>query len=239
MANPIISRAELAVSSNPVQVKGVVKKTSFLMGLSALTGIGFFMYALLSGVSSGFIYGASLVSILSAFVLSLVIIAKPHLGKTLAVPYALLEGIVVGAISLMVTLVYPTVAVTALVATFVTGAVMLALYRARVIRVTEKFRSVMISAIIAITLVYLVQLMLSLFGSGIPYLFGGGIVAIGFSLLVVVIASLSLLLDFDNVERAAAAGVDESYEWVLSIGILSTLVWMYVEFIRLLSNLQD
>lgn len=128
---------------------------------------------------------------------------------------------------------------TAMVATFVTAGVMLALYRAQVIKVTEKFRSIMLSAIIAIGLVYLVQIGMSLFGSSIPYLFGGGVTAIAFSLLVVVIASFSLLLDFDNVERAYQSGVDKSFEWVLSIGILSTLVWMYIEFIRLLRNLQD
>lgn len=121
----------------------------------------------------------------------------------------------IGAISLFVTVKYPTIAPTAMVATFVTAAVMLALYQSRVIRVTEKFRSVLISAVIAITLVYLVQIGLSLFSSSIPYLFSGGVVAIGFSLFVVIIASLGLLLDFDNVERAKAAGVDESYEQVL------------------------
>lgn len=128
---------------------------------------------------------------------------------------------------------------TALVATFVTAAVMLALYRSGVIKVTQKFRSVMMSAVIAIMLVYLVQIGFSLFGSSLPYLFSGGVVGIGFSLLVIVIASLSLLLDFDSVERAYAAGVDESYEWVLSVGILSTLVWMYIEFVRLLRSLQN
>lgn len=239
MANPIISRAELAVSSTPMTVKGVIKKTSFLLGLTTLTGAGFFFYASVAGMSSGFISMLTLVSIITAFILGWVIIAKPHLGKTLAVPYAILEGIVIGAISLFVSTMYPTVAPTAMVATFVTAAVMLALYQSRVIKVTEKFRSVLISAVIAITLVYLVQLGLSLFSSAIPYLFSGGVVAVGFSLFVVVIASLSLLLDFDNVERAKAAGVDESYEWVLSIGILSTLVWMYIEFVRLLRNLED
>jgi uncharacterized YccA/Bax inhibitor family protein len=239
MANPIISRAELAVSSTPMTVQGVIKKTTFLLGLTTITGIAFFLYSLMAGVSSGFISMMALGSIITAFIMGWVIIAKPHLGKVLAIPYAILEGVVIGAISLFVTVKYPTIAPTAMVATFVTAAVMLALYQSRVIRVTEKFRSVLISAVIAITLVYLVQIGLSLFSSSIPYLFSGGVVAIGFSLFVVIIASLSLLLDFDNVERAKAAGVDESYEWVLSIGILSTLVWMYIEFVRLLRNLQN
>lgn len=239
MANPIISRAELAVSTTPMTVKGVIRKTSFLLGLTTLSGVGFFGYCLISGVTSGFVSVAALASILVAFVLSMVIISKPHIAKTLAIPYAILEGIVIGAISLFASIKFPTVAPTALVATFVTAAVMLALYRSGVIKVTQKFRSVMMSAVIAIMLVYLVQIGFSLFGSSLPYLFSGGVVGIGFSLLVIVIASLSLLLDFDSVERAHAAGVDESYEWVLSVGILSTLVWMYIEFVRLLRSLQN
>ncbi|WP_410471946.1 Bax inhibitor-1/YccA family protein [Faucicola mancuniensis] len=239
MANPILSRADLAVSNTPMTIQGVVRKTSFLLGLSAFTGFSFFMLAIFAGLSSTFIYAASLISMLVAFGMGWAVIAKPHLGKVLAVPYAMLEGILIGAISLFVTTQFPTVAVTAMVATFVTAGVMLALYRANVIKVTEKFRSVMMSAIIAISLVYLVQIGLSLFGSSIPYLFSGGITAVAFSLLVVVIASFSLLLDFDNVERAYQSGVDESFEWVLSIGILSTLVWMYIEFVRFLRNLQD
>lgn len=239
MANPILSRADLTVSHTPMSIQGVIRKTAFLLGLSAFTGISFFLFAVFAGVSNGFIYGATLLSILGGFVLGMVVMSKPHLGKTLAVPYAIVEGIIIGAISLSVTTQFPTVAVTAMVATFVTAGVMLALYRANVIKVTEKFRSIMLSAIIAISLVYMVQIVMGLFGSSIPYLFGGGVTEVAFSLLVVVIASFSLLLDFDNVERAYQSGVDKSFEWVLSIGILSTLVWMYIEFVRLLRNLQD
>lgn len=239
MANPIISRTEMAISTKPMSIQGVVKKTSFLLGLSAFTGVAFFLFAAISGLTGGFVYALMLISMLLGVGLSFVIMSKPHLGKKLAVPYAILEGVFIGGISLAVASKFPTVAPTALVATFVTAGVMLALYRANVIRVTEKFRSVMISAMIAISLVYIVQIGFSLFGSSLPYLFGGGAVSIAFSLLVVVIASLSLLLDFDSIERANAMGVDESYEWVLSIGVLATLVWMYIEFVRLLTNLQE
>lgn len=239
MANPIISRTELAVSSTPLTVQGVVRKTAFLLALTALAGTGFFLYGWNTQLTSGFVRMVSMVSIITAFVLSLIIIAKPQTAKTLAIPYALTEGLFVGAISLVVTRIYPTVAFTALSATFITAAIMLALYRANVIRVTEKFRSVMISAVLAIMALYLVQLVMSLMGSSIPLLFDGGIVAIGFSVFVTIIASLSLLLDFDNIDRAKAAGVGQEYEWVLGVGVVATLVWMYVEFLRLLSYLQN
>lgn len=239
MANPILSRVELSTSSTPLSVQGVVRKTAFLLSLTALMGLGFFFYGWQTGLSSGFVRMLSLGSLLTAFVLSWVIIAKPHMAKTLAVPYALCEGLFVGAVSLVISRYYPTVALTAVSATFVTAAVMLALYRAGVVKVTEKFRSVLISAMIAISLVYVVQIVLSLLGSGIPSLFSGGILAIGFSVFVVIIASLSLLLDFDNVEKARALQVSDEYEWVFGVGLVSTLVWMYVEFVRLIGYLQD
>ena len=165
---------------------------------------------------------------------------KPQKAKTLAVPYALLEGIFLGGISLFFMRMYPTVPVTAMCATFVTAAVMLGLYRSGLVKVTEKFRSIVTSAVIAIMLVYVAQWVLSLvFGSTLPFLFEGGAIAIGFSLFVIVIASFTLLLDFDNIDRGVAMGISEDYEWLFSIGILATLVWMYIEFMRLLSYLQD
>ena len=239
MANPIVSRAELAVGGKSMTVKGVVQKTSMLLGLSAISGVGFFFYALMAGLSAGFITIAAFGSMFAAFALSLVIIFKPHTAKSLSVPYALLEGIFLGGISLFFMRMYPSVPLTALCATFVTAAVMLGLYRSGLIKVTEKFRSIMMSAIFAIMLLYIVQWGFIFFGSSLPFLFDGGMIAIGFSLFVVVIASFSLLLDFDNVERGVAAGISEDYEWVFSIGILATLVWMYIEFMRLLSYLQD
>ena len=239
MANPIVSRAELAVGANPMTVKGVVQKTSMLLGLSAITGLGFFFYALAAGLSRGFITIAAFGSMFAAFGLALFITFKPQKAKTLAVPYALLEGIFLGGISLFFMRMYPSVPITALCATFVTAAVMLGMYRSGVIKVTEKFRSIMMSAIFAIMILYLVQWGFIAFGSSLPFLFDGGMIAIGFSLFVVVIASFSLLLDFDNVERGVAMGISEDYEWLFSIGILATLVWMYIEFMRLLSYLQD
>ena len=121
----------------------------------------------------------------------------------------------------------------------ITAAVMLTLYVTGMIKVTDKFRSIITSAIIAIGILYLVQLGFRLFGSSLPLLFDGGLVAIGFSVFVTLIASFSLLLDFDNVEKGVQYGVAREYEWVFSIGILSTLVWMYIEFLRLIGYLQS
>lgn len=240
MANPIISRAEFTMSGTPMTVNGVVRKTSMLLAISAVIGLGFFFYAAMTGLSRGIIFGVSFGSMFAAFFMALYMTFKPEKAKALAVPYALLEGVFLGGVSLIFARSYPSIPVTAMCATFVTAAVMLGLYRSGVIKVTEKFRSIVTSAIIAIMLVYAVQWVLSLaFGSSLPLLFDGGAIAIGFSLFVIVIASFTLLLNFDSVDRGVAAGVSEDYEWLFSVGLLATLVWMYVEFMRLLSYLQD
>ncbi|PNK59973.1 Bax inhibitor-1/YccA family membrane protein [Psychrobacter sp. FDAARGOS_221] len=240
MANPIVSRTELTVGGRAMTVQGVVHKTSFLLGLSALAAIGFFFFIISGGLSAGMTQMITFGSMFAAFGMGIFITMKPQKAKALAAPYAILEGLFLGGVSIMFAGIDPTIPVNALAATFVTAAVMLGLYRSGVIKVNEKFRSIMMSAIIAIMLIYLVQWGFVLFGSSLPFLFQtGGLVAIGFSLFVVVIASFSLLLDFDNIERGVAAGVSEEYEWVFGIGILATLVWMYFEFMRLLSHFQD
>lgn len=240
MANPIIKRTELAVGQQAMTTQGVVRKTTFMLALTAITGIGFFFYAAMSGMSTGLIRMIAFGSMFAAFGLGLFLTFKPQMAKTLAVPYALLEGVFLGGISLFFMSYFPTVPLTALCATFVTAALMLGLYRSGIIKVTQKFRSIMTSAILAIMVLYVIQWIMRLaFGSSIPFLFDGGMIAIGFSIFVVLIASFSLLLDFDGVERGVKMGVSEDYEWIFSVGILASLVWMYVEFMRLLSYLQD
>ncbi len=240
MANPIVERADMSIGGRSMTVAGTVKKSAFLLALTAVSAIGLFFYALISGVSSGFVYATAIGSMIATVVLGFMVGFKPHMAKALAVPYSLCQGLFVGAVSLFAYSMYPSVPATALCATFVTAALMLGLYRTGVIKVTEKFRSIMMSAIFAIMILYAIQWVMRLaFGSSIPFLFDGGMIAIGFSLFVIVIASFSLLLDFDNIERGVDMGISEQYEWVFSIGLLATLVWMYIEFVRLLGFLED
>lgn len=239
MANPIVSRVEQAVGAIPMTVAGVVKKTAFLLSLSAVSAFGLFFYAMTAQISSSMLYALAIGSMLVGMGLGLLSAFKPNLAKGVAVPYALAEGLLLGGISAIFYRIYPSVPLTALSATFVTAAIMLGLYATGIVKVTQKFRSIITSAVMAIVILYLVQWGFRIFGSSLPYLFDGGLIAIGFSLFVVVIASFSLLLDFDNVDRGVYYGIDQSFEWVHSMGILSTLVWMYIEFLRLLGYLQD
>ena len=114
---------------------------------------------------------------------------------------------------------------------------MLALFQFRIIQVTDKFRSIVISCTVGIALLYLVNMALTLFGVHMPLLHGSGTLGIGISLFIIVIAAMNFLIDFDNIEKGAAAGAPKYYEWLAGLGILVTFVWLYLEILRLLANL--
>ncbi len=116
---------------------------------------------------------------------------------------------------------------------------MLFLYQTRIIKVTDKFRSGIMMATLGIFLVYMVNMVLGFFGMNVPFLHSGGIMGIGISLFIVGIASLNLLLDFDQFEKGEQYGAPKYMEWFSALGLLVTLVWLYLEILRLLSKLRD
>lgn len=238
--NPILTRVETYSDlSQPMTVQGAIQKSVLLSVIAAVVGITVFLYCLLT-MNMSIAYGAALVGAIGGFILALVTTFKPNTAPTLAVPYALFQGAFLGGISMIFQMKYPGVPVKALLATFITSLVMFALYRAKIIRATEKFKSVIISASIAIALVFIVQFVMSLaFASSIPYVFENNWLGIGFAAFVAVIASLSLILDFDLIESAAAQQAPKSMEWLCGIALLATLVWMYFSFLRLIGFLSD
>ena len=112
---------------------------------------------------------------------------------------------------------------------------MLAAYKTGLIKPTEKFRSMIVTATGAIMMIYLVNMVMNLFGASIPYLHGTGLMGIGISLFIIAIAVLNLILDFDNIEKGAKSGAPKYMEWVCALGLLVTLVWIYLEILRLLA----
>ncbi len=164
---------------------------------------------------------------------------KPKLARFTAPVYALLEGALLGAISALYNSAYDGIVVQAVGLTVGVFAVMLFLFATRVIRVTDKLRMGIIAATGAIMLVYVVNMVLSLFGSSVPFLHDTGAMGIGISLLIVGVAAFNLLLDFDFVERGVEAGAPRYMEWYAAFGLLVTLVWLYLELLRLLSKLQS
>ena len=238
--NPILTRVEVSSDyAEPMSVQGAIQKSVLLTLIAAVVGIGLFFYSFLTANLS-IAYAGAIVGAIGGLILALVATFKPNTARTLAIPYALFEGAFLGGISVIFQLQFPGVPLQALLATFVTTLVMFVLYRTRVIRATEKFKAVVMSASIAIAMVFVVQIFLSLaLGSSIPYLFESNWLGIGFAAFVAVIASLNLILDFDLIETGAAQGAPKSMEWLSAIALLATLVWMYYSFLRLLGLLQS
>jgi uncharacterized YccA/Bax inhibitor family protein len=176
--------------------------------------------------------------VLGALGVAILTIFKPNLARFTAPVYALLEGAFLGAISGLYNAAYDGIVVQAVGLTIGVFAVMLFLYGTRIIKVTEKLRMGIVAATGAVLLVYVVNMVLSLFDASVPFLHDTGPIGIGISLVIVGIAAFNLLLDFDFIERGVAAGAPRKMEWYAAFGLLVTIVWLYLELLRLLAKLQ-
>ena len=183
-------------------------------------------------------YGLLIGGALGGFVVALLTIFKPNLSPITAPIYAALEGLVLGTISAVFETQYPGIVIQAVGLSIGVLAVMLFIYGTGIIRATEKFKIGVIAAMGAICLVYLVSMVLSLFGTNLPYIHDSGPVGIGFSLVVVVIAALNLILDFDFIEKGVQQQAPKYMEWYGGFSLLVTLIWMYLEILRLLAKMR-
>ena len=228
------SKVEVLDNPDIMTISGTINKSLVLLGLVALA-FAVTWYMTFNG------YNPMVLTIggaISGFVLVLITSFRPEYSKQLAPGYALCEGLFLGGISAIFELTsYAGIAMQAVSATMVTFVVCFMLYKYEVIKVTEKFKSVVISATIAIAAFYLISWLLSMFTSYQPVQYGNSWMSIGISIFVIVIASLNLFLDFDEIEKGAWNGNPKYMEWFSAMGLIITLVWLYVEFLRLLSKL--
>jgi len=173
--------------------------------------------------------------------LILVVIAafKPQYSGYLAPGYALFEGLFIGGVSAIFETMYPGIVIQAVGATFVTFAVCLGLYKYKIVKVTEQFKSVVVAATLAIATYYLISWLFSMFTSFTPVHHGNSMMSIGISVFVIVIAALNLFLDFDRIEQGVKEKMPKYMEWFGAMGLMITLVWLYIEFLRLLSKLSS
>jgi uncharacterized YccA/Bax inhibitor family protein len=153
--------------------------------------------------------------------------------------YAVLEGLFLGGISAFYEAQFQGIVIQAVGLTFGTLAALLLAYKSGMIRATENFKLGVAAATGGIMLVYLVSLGMSFFGMRMPYLHESGPLGIGISVFIVVIAALNLVLDFDFIEQGAAQGAPKYMEWYAAFGLLVTLIWLYLEILRLLSKLRS
>ena len=166
---------------------------------------------------------------------------KPHLAKFVAPAYAVAEGFFVGALSRMYETFYDGIVVQAAGATIAVFGVMLVLYRTRIIKVTERFRTIVISATIGIMVFYGVCFLIQLFAGSdsVSFLASPSLLGIAFSVFVAGIAAMNLALDFDFIERGSKMGLDKGFEWYGAFALLVTIVWLYLEMLRLLAKLRN
>jgi uncharacterized YccA/Bax inhibitor family protein len=239
--NPVISEKAFdkpfTLEGDTMTVRGTINKfgVMFLMVLGAASFTWSLFY---KGVD---VMPWMMGSMIGGFVLALVIIFKKTWAPYLALGYALLEGLFLGAISAYFDYAFretaPGIIMQAVLLTFGTAGAMYALYALRIIRATNTFKKVIMTATAGIAIFYLISFVLRMFGVEMPYLHSNGMIGIGISLFIVAIAALNLILDFDMIEQGAAHGAPKYYEWYSAFGLLVTIVWLYLEMLRLLSKL--
>jgi uncharacterized YccA/Bax inhibitor family protein len=178
-------------------------------------------------------------SMIVGFLVFIVTMFKKSIAPITGPLYAVAEGVLLGAISLMFERSYPGIAVQAIFLTFGVLFSLLFAYKAGWVKVTDKFRTGVMAATGAIFLVYLVSFIMSFFGTSIPMIHSSGPVGIGFSLVVVGIAAMNLLLDFDFIEKASQQNLPKYMEWFSAMALLVTLVWLYLEILKLLSKMRS
>ncbi len=227
--------------SSVMTINGTIEKTGiliFVLIISASYTWGKFFNSGDMENAMGSMGGWLIGGALGGFAVAIALMFMKKYAAFLAPIYAVLEGVFLGAISAIFESMYPGIVMNAVLGTFGTFLAMLFAYRTGLIKVTEKLRSIIIGATGAIAIMYLLSWVMGMFGVGMSFLHDSSMMSIGISVFVIVIAALNLLLDFDFIERGSAAGAPKYMEWYGAFGLLVTLVWLYIEFLRLLAKLQ-
>jgi uncharacterized YccA/Bax inhibitor family protein len=218
-------------------ISGTVNKAGILALCVLATAAWSWNQFLTNGPAS--VGGYTMIGAFGGFIVAMVTVFRKEWSPLTAPIYALLEGLFLGSLSAVMEVRFPGIAIQSVALTFGTCFCLLLAYRSGMIRATEKFTYGIVAATGGIALVYFVSMILGLFHVQVPGIFGSGPVGILFSLGVVVIAALNLILDFSMIEEGAARGAPKYMEWYSAFGLMVTLVWLYLEIIRLLSKLRD
>lgn len=241
MANPVfnenIVEQTRILDGEPMTVNGAINKTFILFACLILSACYTWYLAF-----NGFTDKAQLLTLggaIAGLILALVIIFSRKALHVLTPLYAIAEGFFIGGVSAVYAAAYAGIVMQAVIATFAALASMLILFRTGLIRCTDKFRSVIFTATLSVAIIYLIQIIASFFGRGIPQIFTSSAIGIGFSIIVVAIAALNLIIDFDFIERGSQGMLEKKYEWYGAFGLMVSLVWLYLEILRLLAKLSD
>lgn len=238
--NPVLKEKAFAgaiPTGETMTIQGTVNKTGLLLLFVVATAA--WTWGLSHSPTPEAAYPWTFGGAIGGFVVALVTIFKKEWSPISAPIYALLEGLVLGGISAIFERSYPGIAVQAISLTFGVMFVMLLAYKFRIVQATRGFKLGVIAATGGIALVYALNMLMSLFGhSQMSFLNAATPLGIGISLFVVIIASLNLIIDFDMIETGARMGAPKYMEWYGAFGLMVTLIWLYMEMLRLLSKVR-
>ena len=225
-------------STQRMTLAGAINKTGILLVL-CLVSAGYVWNQFFQSSEPPAVNGLMMLGLLGGLAMAMVTIFKRQWAGLTAPAYALLQGLALGGISAMFELQYPGIVIQAVGLTFGTLAVLLLAYKTGLIKPTENFRLMIVAATGGIALLYLVSFVMGFFGSSVGFIHSNGLFGIGFSLFVVAIAALNLVLDFDFIEAGAEQGAPKYMEWYGAFSLMVTLVWLYLEILRLLAKLRS
>ena len=234
----VANGALVSHGDDAMTINGTVNKTGFLLVL-VLVGAMYSWSQYTGPASANALYPLMIGGAIGGLVLALITAFKKTWSPYTAPVYAVVEGVFIGALSVIFEARYPGVVMQAVGLTFGTMAALLLAYRSGLIKVTEKFKLGIVAATGGILLLYVANFAMSFFGHSMGFINGSSALGIGFSAVVVVIAALNLVLDFDFIESGVKAGAPKYMEWYGAFALVVTLVWLYLEILRLLSKLQS
>lgn len=217
------------VDQRPLTVDDVVTKTAITAGVALVAGV-------LTAISG--LYALVLPAFIVGLVISLIVIFKQSSNPALVLTYSAAMGVALGGITGLFNAIYPGIAAQAIMGTAGVFIAMLVVYKTGAVRVTPRFTRWLMGALIGVTVLMLANLVAYLFGADLG-LRSGGPLAIVFSLVVIGVAAFSLLLDFDMADRAVREGAPARFGWYIAFGLMTTLVWLYIEILRLISYFRE
>jgi len=234
--NAIFTKPQGLHGSEIMTVSGTITKSFYLLFLVVLSSLSIWLY-LMTTHNFQTVAIFSVVGTVASLIIGFIAIFKPQTCYVTAPLYAVFQGFALGAITTLLSQTYGGIAFQAVSLTMGVAFAMLVSYKLGLIKVTEKFRSILTIATGGIFVIYMASMLLGMFGIQLPFL-RSGLFGIIFSLVVIGVAALNLILDLDNIEGSANAGAPAYMEWVGAFGLMVTLVWLYWEILRLLSILR-
>ncbi len=228
---------DFAQRDNLMTLQGTVNKTGIMLFLALISAMWvwrqFFVFE--SSQISLYLWGGAI----GGFIAAMIAIFKPTTAPIVAPIYALLEGLFLGGISSIMEARFPGIVIQAVGLTFGTLFALLFAYKSGLIKATENFKLGVTAATGGIFMIYMASFILGFFGMNVPFIHSNGIIGIGISGFIVVIAALNLVLDFDFIEHGVEQGSPKFMEWRAALGLMITLVWLYIEILHLLSKLRS